>query len=354
MSSSIEDAHLALITEAHRAACNKGDDMYEDPVNGLYVFSEVAHLKRGQCCGNGCRHCPYPKKKRTDVTDDSRPTPLVRKPAERGAAGRRLIAAVRGCVFECLSSVVNTLRLSSVVGALRRTLDQTPPPPPLKAEGTVSKRKKSGLYTRAGDSGTTRVLNGSTVHKSSAICEAMGDVDELSVKLGFAAHSATQIAVRQRLTNTQTRLLDAGAVLCSLDEGGNSNVLKVARKCFDDADAAIQMLEAEIDELDSQMPPLRNFIVPGGGLASLTLHDARVVCRRAERHVWRVVHAESPDGATEGDGLDQARLVARFLNRLSDYLFAAARKAAHDADFGDEIVDIRKARRARHGNAQND
>lgn len=190
------------------------------------------------------------------------------------------------------------------------------PAKPKAVKSEISVRKKSALYTRKGDGGYTRLLSGGPLPKYAVVCEAMGDVDELSVKIGFAAYHCSRAETRQRLNDAQRTLLEAGAVLAARGSTG------IARRAIDPG--VVDEIEHEIDAIDASLPPLRNFVLPKPPLSALALHDARVVCRRAERHVWRLAVDE-----------EDVAFVAKFLNRLSDYLFAAARQEVHDHD-GDE------------------
>lgn len=263
------------IEDLHRAACAQHQNMYEDPTTGLMVFTEYAHLKRGTCCGSGCRHCPY------------------------GHAKTNPSANV----------VVVTWFVSWFVAWLQWFWELFRP----KVVVT-----KSALYSRKGDEGFTRLLAGSALPKYATVCEAMGDVDELSVKLGFASYHCRDL--RDFLFTTQLALLDAGATLAAAN-GANSTVGKIARVALDPS--IVDEVERRIDQIDSSLPPLRHFVIPEAPLRALALHDARVVCRRAERHVWRLVHDMADD--------NQLLLLARYLNRLSDFFFVAARQAGHHA-----------------------
>jgi len=141
---------------------------------------------------------------------------------------------------------------------------------------------------------------------------------------------------------TQALLLDAGAALTVLESGGKGAYARAARDAFDDAEIAD--LEREVDALDAALPPLRNFVVATGPLSCLALHDARVVCRRAERHVWKRVEELAADDDAADDAARVAA-VAKFLNRLSDYLFVAARGAAARDVVYDVSANVRRRRR---------
>ena len=157
------------------------------------------------------------------------------------------------------------------------------------------------IYTRTGDQGQTSLFGGARVAKNDARIEAYGTVDELSSFIGVARASSVPAEVDAELQRVQRDLFDIGARLAS---PGSSR--------FPGVDAErIGALERAIDAMESELPPLTGFILPGGSLGASQLHVARTVCRRAERCVVGL-----QDDAT-----------VTYLNRLSDYLFVAARFA---------------------------
>lgn len=163
------------------------------------------------------------------------------------------------------------------------------------------------IYTRTGDHGQTSLFGGTRVAKHDARIEAYGTVDELNSFLG----AVTGI---DELPAIQSDLFEIGAHLAS---PGTSR--------FPGVDAArIEALEQAIDAMERELTPLTTFILPGGSPAAAQLHIARTVCRRAER---RVVALEDDSPAT--------RSTIAYLNRLSDYLFVAARFANHRAGVAD-------------------
>lgn len=170
------------------------------------------------------------------------------------------------------------------------------------------------IYTRTGDGGETSLGDGSRVPKSVDRIDVYGEVDELNSVLGCClphldpdGPPAVQ-AVRAALQDTQSSLFDLGAVLA---HPGRSRELAAA-----DAPNPfpIRHLEILIDSLTRDLPPLRNFILPGGTPAAGFLHLGRTVCRRAERKAVALVTAEAVPGHA-----------VTYLNRLSDFLFTAAR-----------------------------
>ncbi|HEY8849028.1 MAG TPA: cob(I)yrinic acid a,c-diamide adenosyltransferase [Thermoanaerobaculia bacterium] len=157
------------------------------------------------------------------------------------------------------------------------------------------------IYTRTGDSGETSLFGGSRVAKNDPRIEAYGTIDELNSTVGVARASWPSSPIDKQLGAIQSDLFDIGAHLAA---PGNDRFAGVEPR-------RIEELERAIDAMESELPPLTSFIIPGGSLAAAQLHVARTVCRRAER---RVVALE--DTAT-----------VAYLNRLSDYLFVAARYA---------------------------
>lgn len=170
------------------------------------------------------------------------------------------------------------------------------------------------IYTRTGDHGETSLFGGARVAKNDARIEAYGTVDELSSLVGVARASGIPSEAAPVLEQVQRDLFDVGAHLAS---PGTSR--------FPGVDAQrITELERAIDAMERELAPLTNFILPGGTLAAAQLHVARTVCRRAERCVV-ALQDESP--ATMS--------TVAYLNRLSDYLFVAARFANHRAGHAD-------------------
>ena len=179
--------------------------------------------------------------------------------------------------------------------------------------------KLNVIYTRTGDKGETGLGDGSRRPKSDARVAAMGDVDETNCAIGLAllaarnASDAADLAIEPVLTRIQNDLFDLGADLClprQPDEKAGA-VLRVAP-------SQVQALEHAIDTLNAKLHPLRSFVLPGGTAAAAALHQARAICRRAERTMVALA-------AIEGEEVGEATLA--YVNRLSDYLFVAARFA---------------------------
>ena len=172
----------------------------------------------------------------------------------------------------------------------------------------------SKIYTRTGDDGSTGLGDGTRVAKNSLRVEAYGTVDEANSALGVvlsAPHLPPEI--RRCLTEIQHDLFDLGGELCI-----PGHVMITA--------AHTGRLEMELDALNAGLPPLKEFILPGGGPAAAACHLARTIARRAERHVWTLAKAE-PVSAE----------VPKYLNRLSDLLFVMARVLARH-ERGTEVL----------------
>jgi cob(I)alamin adenosyltransferase len=162
------------------------------------------------------------------------------------------------------------------------------------------------IYTRTGDSGETSLFGGGRVAKDDPRIEAYGTIDELNSFLGLARSSWPSSPIDAQLQNVQSDLFDIGAFLASPNTDRFGSV-KAER---------IEELERAIDALEADLQPLTSFIVPGGSAAAAQLHVARTVCRRGERKVTAL-----------NDSSPEMRTTIAYLNRLSDYLFVAARFA---------------------------
>jgi cob(I)alamin adenosyltransferase len=172
------------------------------------------------------------------------------------------------------------------------------------------------IYTKTGDDGFTGLLGGERVSKHSLRMHAIGDVDELNASLGLCRTEAANSCLEPMLGRIQSWLFDLGAELASKGDGPGTYHAMTGQQSL--------ALEADIDQLTDRMEPLKNFILPGGAPLSAQLHLARAICRRAERTVLTL--------AT----LEEVRTEATiFLNRLSDWLFVAARTANHEASVED-------------------
>lgn len=165
------------------------------------------------------------------------------------------------------------------------------------------------IYTKTGDKGETGLFGGSRVSKADLRVEAYGTVDELNSVLAVVIEYVGQTNVSvDRLFSVQDMLFRIGSHLASLDNPKSEYLPELNP-------LEIERLENEIDDLTNDLPPLKNFILPGGCLSNAYCHMARSVCRRAER---RVVGLDS--------SLDSVAFIIQYLNRLSDYLFVLSRQ----------------------------
>ena len=170
------------------------------------------------------------------------------------------------------------------------------------------------IYTRTGDDGTTALGSGRRVAKYDLRVEAYGTLDETNAAIGIARlHTASATpALDAMLARIQNDLFDLGADLCRPAESGDG------RERLEVTDAQVARLEQEIDALNRELEPLRSFVLPGGSPAASFLHLARTVSRRAERLMVALA-------ARKGESVGTPAL--RYINRLSDFLFVAARYA---------------------------
>jgi cob(I)alamin adenosyltransferase len=171
----------------------------------------------------------------------------------------------------------------------------------------------SKIYTRTGDDGTTGLGDGSRVAKDSARVAAYGTVDEANSTIGLVLASEVPDDVRMLLTAVQHQLFDLGGELCI---PGHAAI----------TDADIERLEQHLDAFNEPLPPLKDFILPGGGEAAARCHIARTVVRRAEREAVALSRLEAvrPEAV-------------RYLNRLSDLLFVLSRVLARASGHGEVL-----------------
>jgi cob(I)alamin adenosyltransferase len=181
-------------------------------------------------------------------------------------------------------------------------------------------KRLTRIYTRTGDDGTTGLADGSRVAKDSARIAAIGEVDELNSALGLLLAEPLPQSVSAALGSVQHDLFDLGGELSVPGHGiiGESHVAR---------------LERELDALNERLPPLEDFILPGGSRGAAAAHLARAVCRRAERALVTLARDEAVPP-----------LLLHYLNRLSDLLFVAARALNHEAGRGDVLWEQGKNR----------
>lgn len=178
----------------------------------------------------------------------------------------------------------------------------------------------SKIYTKTGDKGVTGLGDGSRVNKDSLRVETYGTVDELNSAVGMVLANALADEVRHCLTRVQHELFDLGGELCM---PGTTLI----------PDSYIDQLEIDLDAFNSDLPPLKDFILPGGSEAAARCHMARTIARRAERRIVSLAHEQDVNDAS-----------VRYLNRLSDLLFVTARVLAR-ADGGSEVLWVHGDRR---------
>lgn len=169
------------------------------------------------------------------------------------------------------------------------------------------------IYTRTGDDGSTGLGDGTRVAKDSARVTAYGTVDELNSALGVVLAQELPETVRECLTEVQHELFDLGGELCI-----------PGMSLIEEAD--ITRLERRLDGFNDTLPALKDFILPGGGMAAASCQLARTICRRAEREIVTLSHHD----AVRGEAI-------RYLNRLSDLLFVLARVLARAGGHGEVL-----------------
>lgn len=175
------------------------------------------------------------------------------------------------------------------------------------------------VYTKTGDKGTTALFGGTRVPKHHIRIESYGTVDELNSHIGLIRDQDINPDYKKILERVQDRLFTLGAILATDPEKA---VLKNGKDRLNIpkiSEADIELLENEIDSMETELPPMTHFVLPGGHTTVSYCHIARCVCRRAERLSVHLNEIEPTD-----------IMVLTYLNRLSDYLFVLARKLSHD------------------------
>lgn len=183
------------------------------------------------------------------------------------------------------------------------------------------------IYTRSGDDGGTGLFGGQRVSKDALRVEAYGTVDELNAVLGLVRTQEADTDIDALLQTVQNDLFGLGADLATPEAKdtikGRVHITRVAL-------SQVTYLETEIDRYEDELPPLTNFILPGGSPLAAGLHHARVVCRRTERRAVTLAHAEAQAAPVNP-------IVIQYLNRLSDLLFVLARIANHRRSLPDVV-----------------
>jgi len=171
------------------------------------------------------------------------------------------------------------------------------------------------IYTLTGDDGSTSLAGGRRVPKSHPRVEAYGSVDELNSWIGLLRDFKGNESRREILIFIQDQLMRCASTLAADEPDASNN-----ESCLPE-DTCVEVLENEIDMIEAKLPPLRNFILPGGQVLVSYCHIARCVCRRAERAVQRLNDTEKIPS-----------IICKFLNRLSDYLFILSRVVSLEVD----------------------
>lgn len=160
------------------------------------------------------------------------------------------------------------------------------------------------IYTKKGDDGTTALMNGKRINKNSLPISAIGDLDELNAFIGLAKSKMNEKNLESQLYIIQSDLFVIGSSLADTN----------AKKSWLLSIDKISQLEMWIDDMEATLPPLKNFILPGGSEAVALIHICRTVCRRAERALAALSEQEKTD-----------EVILKYLNRLSDFFFVCAR-----------------------------
>ncbi len=178
---------------------------------------------------------------------------------------------------------------------------------------------KSRIYTRTGDEGQTSLFAGGRTSKDTARLHAYGTIDELNSMLGLAIAQGLSAEVSAKVRAIQNELFVVGADLATPLDAETSWITRLSGE-------QVTRLEREIDAMDDRLPALKNFILPGGTVGTASLHVARTICRRAERWIVALTTEENLNAS-----------VLHYVNRLSDWLFVAARYESMISG-GEEVI----------------
>lgn len=349
------------IEELHKLALQNNSKVYQDPETGFTVWTEIAHLKRGKCCGNRCRHCPYgwtnvPTKKGFVEDDEfrkNRPTALVESGDKKAA--HKLLEEIQtkyqtpdplndgNSETKDQKAEKNTANNAKCEDNCKGNCNNNAEDGVINVTqgkgghhgGTLT--KKNVPYTRSGDKGTTQLFNGERRRKDDDAFECMGSVDELCSVTGVV-HAELMSNIEQyqwrKKIDKDTEELDYGElpewllnVMSRLfDIGSHVAKPRAIYDCEEKFEANgvgggfnadyVDELEIWIDIMTEALPDLDSFIMPTGGKVSAQLHVARTVCRRAERKIVSLVNIGVCDP-----------MAMQYLNRLSDFFFTASRWA---------------------------
>ena len=304
------------IEDLHNNAVQRGEKTYIDPATDFTVFTELAHLERGVCCGRQCRHCPYG---------------WVNVP---GVTPRREAKAQSGDKNDCKRLAEKLMLLQHDPDTeTDDQLDELNPNQAVLIKGHGGRHggtltRKNVPYTRKGDTGTSQLMTGERRFKDDSAFEAMGTVDELCSVIGVAHAELVALdtdkydKLEQYLLEIMSRLFDIGSHIAKPRKVYDSDSETEEERFQADGVGGgfhtchIEDLEEWIDLYTEELPELLSFILPTGSKLAAQLHVARTVCRRAERQCVSLVEQKVCD--------PQA---LKYLNRLSDFFFSAARYA---------------------------
>jgi len=367
----IKEEHTAPIIdieEIHRQAILDKQSTYIDPATGFTVFTELAHLKRGKCCGNQCRHCPYGwSNVRSDINGGFGDASANNNAKAISGDGKRTGMLVKRIldgtyyendVYSLDSSSRETPHTTeSTNGAQMHVVDSTSKGQGKGGSAGGTLTTKNVPYTRTGDRGTAQLFTGERRSKDDIIFEALGTVDELCSIVGVVYAELTvsngklrtgnEVAdddsqtsaviygdLPEQLLDIMSRLFDVGSIIARPTPQTPNHTESKSKKGNNEFNSHhTALLEEWIDTMTDKLPELTSFIIPTGSPASAQLHVARTVCRRAERRMVPLVQ--------DVNTLDPSALA--YVNRLSDYLFTAARFVNYCDDR--EEVQYRKADR---------
>ena len=296
MGNTVQEETVLDIEELHKTAVANGSTTYIDPLTGFTVFTEVAHLRRGKCCGMACRHCPYEWENVSEHKKKDTLPPCSSHKLENGE-------------YKEIENSPNNDKME-----LSYDEDESKKET-VKDGGKLGGKltSKNVPYTRTGDKGTSAIRTGERLPKDDVLFEAMGTVDELCSFVGVA-HAEIMSCLEndeaddygllpEALLNVMSRLFDIGSMIAAPN----------TKKTLDESH--VVCLEEWIDQMTDDLPELNSFILPTGGKASAQLHVARTVCRRAERRLLPL----------QQDSQKNNESMFRYINRLSDFFFTAAR-----------------------------
>jgi len=365
-------AAIMDIEEIHRDAILQKQSTYIDPHTDFTVFTELSHLKRGKCCGNQCRHCPYGWSNVRNAaggfgTGDGNARATS---GDRQGTGRLVKRIMNGTYYEDDESFedessedessedessddeeVSQVSIGGCCSTESTESNSTTTSHTFKsvvrgegkggsAGGTLT--SKNVPYTRKGDAGTSQLFTGERRKKDDILFEALGTVDELCSIAGVVyaeliacqekqqsniptkdsskddANSIRSIYgdLPEQLLDVMSRLFDVGSHIARpVPQNQQNNEPSGREKTNGFHSHHTELLEEWIDTMTDELPELTSFILPTGSPSSAQLHVARTVCRRAERRMVPLVQDE--------ETVDPAALA--YVNRLSDYFFTAAR-----------------------------